>query len=495
MRVTVPFLLVLVLSVIGHSKTIHVPGDFPFIQQAIDAASTGDTVLVHPGAYEENLDFKGKAITVRSEAGPARTSVDGKLNDVVVRFGSGESYDSVLEGFTLFNGTGGVSCYSQSSPTVVRNVITGSINGYGIACQSTSSPRILENAIHGNQSGGIQCKSGSAPEIEGNRIIDNGGFGVTVVDASMATVVGNLIRGHSVHGISFMNMTVSAVRENVIIDSGDPLAGALRITGSSDLDIFSNIVCDNDSIGIKIYRSSNVRIFNNTVQGNSHAGLHCYWTSARVINSIFWNNATSAGSGLEIEWFSFLEISYSNSGGGLQAVSVSGDSQLNWGPRMIDTDPLFVDPQADDYHLVILYPCRGRGDIAEPALPDRDFEGDPTIQYGSADIGADALRSHLYHTGDATPGGVVQLKVAGFPREEVRVWLGSGVMDPPIATKYGDWHLRPPYRAYAALGRIPSSGNLSRVVTIPGSVPSLLLLPTQASVGRELTNLEMIIVR
>ena len=44
----------------------NVPEDVSTIQSAIDMSSNGDTVLVHPGIYEENINFEGKAITVAS---------------------------------------------------------------------------------------------------------------------------------------------------------------------------------------------------------------------------------------------------------------------------------------------------------------------------------------------------------------------------------------------------------------------------------------------
>ena len=53
-------------------RPLEVPSeDYPTIQSAINAASNGDTVLVHTGTYtgigNRDLDFHGKAITVRSE--------------------------------------------------------------------------------------------------------------------------------------------------------------------------------------------------------------------------------------------------------------------------------------------------------------------------------------------------------------------------------------------------------------------------------------------
>ena len=88
----------------GEAATIRVPGDQPTIQAGIDAASDGDTVLVAPGTYFENIDFKGKGITVRSSSGPEVTVIDGNQTGQVVRFDSGETIDSIIEGFTITNG-------------------------------------------------------------------------------------------------------------------------------------------------------------------------------------------------------------------------------------------------------------------------------------------------------------------------------------------------------------------------------------------------------
>src|ERR1700730_12621484 len=83
------------------ASTIHVPGDQPTIQAGINAASNGDTVLVSPGTYFENIDFMGKAITVTSSGGPAVTTIDGGQKGIVVNFANNETRASVINGFTI----------------------------------------------------------------------------------------------------------------------------------------------------------------------------------------------------------------------------------------------------------------------------------------------------------------------------------------------------------------------------------------------------------
>ena|SRR5882762_8467466 len=72
-------LTVIALLLVGLARaatTIHVPADQPTIQAAISAAQNGDTILVSPGTYAENIDFIGKAITVKSTNGAKVTIID-----------------------------------------------------------------------------------------------------------------------------------------------------------------------------------------------------------------------------------------------------------------------------------------------------------------------------------------------------------------------------------------------------------------------------------
>ena len=119
--------------------TIHVPADWPTIQEAIVAAVDGDTVLVAPGTYVENLDYLGKAIAVESEAGASSTVVYAELFIPVVSFGrhwqSIEGADSILRGFTVtggfvYSGGAGIDA-SGATPLIQDCIVIGNVSNFG----------------------------------------------------------------------------------------------------------------------------------------------------------------------------------------------------------------------------------------------------------------------------------------------------------------------------------------------------------------------------
>lgn len=144
-----------------HISTLFVPQDYPTIQAAISAAASGDTVIVMPGTYtgsgNKNLDFGGKAITVRSvdpndPAIVAATVIDCEYSGRGFYFHSGETADSVAAGFTITKGFvvsgGGISC-DGSSPTINNCTFIGNkiyyTNGKGGGMYNTDSNPILNN--------------------------------------------------------------------------------------------------------------------------------------------------------------------------------------------------------------------------------------------------------------------------------------------------------------------------------------------------------------
>jgi hypothetical protein len=110
-------------------------GDYPTIQAAIDAAMNGDIIIVEDGRYtgfgNKDLDFGGRAITLRSTNGPDLTIIDCENNGRGFYFRTGEGFDSVVDGFTITNGNGyrggGIRCYG-AGPTINNCIFS---NNYG----------------------------------------------------------------------------------------------------------------------------------------------------------------------------------------------------------------------------------------------------------------------------------------------------------------------------------------------------------------------------
>jgi predicted outer membrane repeat protein len=182
------------------AEIIHVPAGQPTIQKGIDMAREGDTVLVDPGTYMENINFNGKHVTVASlfltthkPMYISQTIIDGNYSGSVVTISNSEDKRDVLCGLTITNGNallgGGIYCY-ESGPTIRDVVITGNMahgvtnwayGGGGICCCS-AFPLLQNLTIKDNRAmqygGGIYCFAYSFVTMKNVTISNNSaGYG------------------------------------------------------------------------------------------------------------------------------------------------------------------------------------------------------------------------------------------------------------------------------------------------------------------------------
>jgi hypothetical protein len=130
-------------AVTAGAADLHVPAQYATIQAAINAAQPGDAVVIADGTYagagNRELDYLGKAITVRSANGAANCIIDCEQAGRGVIFTTGETAAAVLDGLTIRNGqapTGGaVLCNDDTGPTIRNCIFTANQatqpNSYG----------------------------------------------------------------------------------------------------------------------------------------------------------------------------------------------------------------------------------------------------------------------------------------------------------------------------------------------------------------------------
>ncbi|MBL7066980.1 MAG: VCBS repeat-containing protein [Candidatus Marinimicrobia bacterium] len=306
-------------------------GNFTTIQAAIDASAHGDTVLVHPGTYIENINFNGKNIVVGSlflttqdTSYISQTVIDGNQSGSVVIIDAGQDSTTILQGLTIQNGSatyGGGIYLSNSSPSLLN------LN-------------IRENeTVSWRYGGGIYCYN-SSPRIKNVM----------------------LSRNSAAHGGGmFLDHYSSPTLENAVI-SGNTATYA------------GGIWCE---------YLSNPILYNATLTENTNGGIILSNSASCVVmNTIFWNNSPNIEF-REIYASNTITISYSDIQGGRDSIVTNSNGTVNWGSGNIDVDPEFVDLANGDYHLTDASPCIGAGtntiqiDGIWYYAPDTDFDGNP----------------------------------------------------------------------------------------------------------------------
>lgn len=375
-----PLLIPVTLHV---ARTLRVPSEYPTIQAAIDAAVVpGDTVLVADGTYvgpgNRDLDFRGRAITVRSEHGPSGCVIDCQGAGRGFWFHLQESKSSVLNGFTIINGSadvGGAIRCDGSSPTIRQCILRANYARYyggGISLggntQGLASPIIDRCVVDGNSvrddGGGIACGSSRAT-IVNSRITNNSGKGVGGIHirgSGSVAITGCLVGGNSAKG-----------------------AGAILVNG-----------------GLKAMNleMSNCTIVGNTSSFDVPAVLLDYGGSGVMRNCVVWGNTGEGGRQVYFSPYLFeelLSISHCVIQGGRAGVGPSFEPSIIWGPGNIDADPLFRNPDGpdadpatwddNDYSLALCSPAIGAGSnaLVPPDVADLDNDGD-TAEPTSLDL-------------------------------------------------------------------------------------------------------------
>ncbi|TND08349.1 MAG: hypothetical protein FD123_2380 [Bacteroidetes bacterium] len=312
---------------------LNVPGNYSTIQAAVNAAVAGDTVLVEPGMYFENIRFTGQDILLTSRyylnsdtSFISSTIINGSQPQnpdtaSCILVTNGETSDCVIQGFTITGGAGtiwldvhGAGTFREgggiltefASPTIRFNIIR-------------DNPVTDNNGVNATGGGGIRCGDGD-PLIANNVICRNQGeYGAGIV----------------------MNYCTGKIVNNLIVNNtgGQAFGGAgVWCTGTNTMTVVklvNNTIAYNDAVGSGTYGGKGGAVFVFSVRVDSY-------------NNIIWGNTQTAGGPLAAFMGGQIPARYSDIQGGYTGVG------------NINVDPMFSDTMC--FHLDSLSPCVDAGD-------------------------------------------------------------------------------------------------------------------------------------
>ena len=303
------FLLTLILRsppVEATPGDIHVPYDYPTIQAAVNAATPGDTVIVHSGTYFEHITIDKQLVL---------TGVD--LTAIIDGGGTG----------TVINAT--------SSGVVIT----------GLRIQNAGDNWTQRDS-------GIFVGNKQFCQAEFNHI-ENCRLGIYLQDSSHIEIVGNILTNNP-EGIRLERSTHNNINHNSIVDNDYNLVIS---TLSNFNGIKSNYIADASSSGIHIQTwSTNNTIYGNEIKNCSYGVLLSQSDSNIIYHNSFIENTDQAwlGSSLNNEW----NIDWPDGGNywsdHTNSDVKSGEYQMGPGSDGISDSPYNVDAGYMDK-----YPCAG----------------------------------------------------------------------------------------------------------------------------------------
>ncbi|HJH27482.1 MAG TPA: hypothetical protein C5S37_12155 [Methanophagales archaeon] len=258
------------------AATIYVPDNYTTIQQAVNAADAGDTIIVRDGTYKENV-VVGKRLTISSENGSASTIVPALSSQSAFKL----TADYVnLSGFTVKetamvcaiylryvdhcnisyndisnNEQTGIKLYYALKNVITKNNISN--NKLGIKLVSSDNNVITENNISNNDSSGIDVyRYSSNNTITNNTIANSGMFGISVTDASNNNIIRRNNISGSETGITVRRNSNTTITENTISNCHTGIGRFYSdpYLGMGDVKIYLNNLVDNELNAGRIHK-------------------------------------------------------------------------------------------------------------------------------------------------------------------------------------------------------------------------------------------------
>jgi parallel beta-helix repeat protein len=263
------------------AAVLRVPGDFPTIHQAVNAAAAGDTVVVSAGTYPEAVTLKGGIRLHAAENADVVIDASGVTRpgtfDYVVGWAATSNRIEVV-GFTLVenNPSTGTGILARGSNHLIANNIVKGVFKEGIRLGGALNTTVVGNEIWGNRDtaegghtlSGIVLNNGS-----GNRVLNNFAFsgrqGIAILGGGSNLVAGNVGFAGSFFnmiGVLVRNSPVNLLANNTAYADGAEGSVGLKVEDTAGLVIVNSILTGSDA-GLSLSNSSGVLVFHTLING------------------------------------------------------------------------------------------------------------------------------------------------------------------------------------------------------------------------------------
>jgi len=283
---------VLVREVEASPGTIYVPDNFTTIQQAVNAASSGDTIIVRDGTYTENVDVNTANLTIKSENGSANCVVSAANSHDHVFYVTAD-YVNII-GLTVKDATyyynAGIYLGSGVEHCNISNN-TATNNYEGIELSSSSNNTLTNNTVS-NARHGILLYESSNNNLTSNTA-NNNDYGIHLGDSSNNTLTNNTANSNTHTGISVHSSSNNTLTNNTA--SNNSHDGIWLWSSSTNNTLTSNTASNNAYYGIWLSSSSNDNTLrDNTASNNTEYGIYLESASGNTIYNNYFNNTNNA---------------------------------------------------------------------------------------------------------------------------------------------------------------------------------------------------------
>lgn len=215
MKNRLPIAFLIILTLMGSSvpllaATINVPADFKTVQEAVNAASANDTIVVGEGTYMENITVP-KPLVIRSSKGPAHSIIRALMvrSPVVTIAADGVTVEGL--GFTGSD-ISGITLSGVRNSSIINNETTG--NWIGITLRRSDGNKISGNTANLNRSYGIYLEYSNSNTVERNTANRNDDKGLFVSYSNDNTITENTLNLNAWEGVLLWVSNNNTITDN-----------------------------------------------------------------------------------------------------------------------------------------------------------------------------------------------------------------------------------------------------------------------------------------